>query len=169
MLEEGKEADDERLENARELVTLATKYDGTVSEDNIPTAGMEKLLEEAALASDQDTLEKNEPAVKLMTVHAAKGLEFDHVFISGLEQELFPHVRGNEESLSPEEKEEERRLFYVALTRARKKLFLSYANVRTIFGSKQVNLPSEFLADIDAEHMAEQERVTGIKSIFIDF
>ncbi len=179
MLKFGKEADDDRLENVQELVSLAGKYDlmiedqevGQTEIGSVPnyTPGMEKLLEEAALASDQDNLEKNEPAVKLMTVHASKGLEFDYVFITGLEQELFPHVRGNEESLSPEEQEEERRLFYVALTRARKKLYLAYSNVRTIFGSKQVNLPSEFIADIDQSHIEQQERATGIKSIFIDF
>ena len=127
------------------------------------------LLTIAALASDQDSLEKNENAVKLMTVHASKGLEFDYVFISGLEQELFPHARGHDPELSAEASEEERRLFYVALTRARKKLYLCYANVRTIFGSKQVNLPSEFISDIDDEFIAQEERVSGIKSIFIDF
>lgn len=169
MLKFGKEADDDRLENAQELATLAGKYDEMISEDNDHTPGMEKLLEEAALASDQDKLEKNEPAVKIMTVHASKGLEFDYVFITGLEQELFPHVRGNEESLSPEEQEEERRLFYVALTRARKKLYLAWSNVRTIYGSKQVNLPSEFISDISDTHVEQKERVSGIKSIFIDF
>jgi DNA helicase-2/ATP-dependent DNA helicase PcrA len=200
MLKEGKEADDERLENARELVTLATKYDLIASEpvtipeldveqdfgsilnetqnfaDNLtkadPTSktyGMEKLLEEASLASDQDSLEKNENAVKLMTVHASKGLEFDNVFITGLEQELFPHSRSEDSGMSPEEEEEERRLFYVALTRARKKLYLCYSSVRTIFGSKQVNLPSEFISDIDSVLIEQSERPTGIKSIFIDF
>ncbi len=169
MLEEGKDSDDERLENAKELVTLATKYDAMLDENGLHTPGMEKLLEEAALASDQDSLEENVPAVKLMTVHSSKGLEFDYVFITGMEQELFPHVRGNEESLSPEESEEERRLFYVALTRARKKIYLAYSNVRTIFGSKQVNLPSEFLNDISSLYIESEERVSGIKSIFIDF
>ena len=165
--------DMERLENVRELVTLAVKYD----EMDKP-AGIEKLLEEAALASDQDTIDTNidkakedkskQPGVKLMTVHASKGLEFDYVFITGLEQDLFPHSRMNE-STTPEASEEERRLFYVALTRARKKLFLSHANVRTIFGSKQVTQPSEFIADIDDDLVENEEPVSGIKSIFIDF
>jgi DNA helicase-2/ATP-dependent DNA helicase PcrA len=179
MLKFGKEADDDRLQNVQELVTLAGKYDTMILEQTEGqleigtspdfTPGMEKLLEEAALASDQDKLEKNEPAVKLMTVHASKGLEFDYVFITGLEQELFPSIRSDEESQSGEEQEEERRLFYVALTRARKKLYLAYSNVRTIYGSKQVNLPSEFIADINQDHVEQKERASGIKSIFIDF
>ncbi len=159
----------ERLENVRELVTLALKYDAYVQPE-----GIEKMLEEAALASDQDTLDEEKdkdkkPGVKLMTVHASKGLEFDYVFITGLEQGLFPHERMNETGSSPESSEEERRLFYVALTRAKKKLFLSHANVRTIFGNKQVTLPSEFLADIDDDLIEEEKPVSGIKSIFIDF
>lgn len=164
MLKEGKSADDDRLENARELVTLATKYDAMVG-----TEGLEKLLEESALQSDQDNMEENSKAVKLMTVHASKGLEFDYVFISGLEEGLFPHERVGESNLSPEESEEERRLFYVALTRARKKVYLSYANVRTIFGNKQINVASQFINDIQDDHIEKEEPVSGIKSIFIDF
>jgi DNA helicase-2/ATP-dependent DNA helicase PcrA len=163
------EDEQERLENVRELVTLGLKYDSYAQPE-----GIEKLLEEAALASDQDTLDEEKdkdkkPGVKLMTVHASKGLEFDYVFITGLEQDLFPHGRMNETGGSPESQEEERRLFYVALTRAKKRLFLSHANVRTIFGNKQITLPSEFLADIDDDLIEEEKPVTGIKSIFIDF
>lgn len=163
------EDDQERLENVRELVTLALKYDSYVQPE-----GIEKMLEEAALASDQDTIDEEKdkdkkPGVKLMTVHASKGLEFDYVFITGLEQDLFPSGRTRDEASSPESSEEERRLFYVALTRARRRLFLSHANVRTIFGNKQVTLPSEFLADIDEELIEEEKPVKGIKSIFIDF
>lgn len=163
------EDEQERLENVRELVTLGLKYDSYVQPE-----GIEKLLEEAALASDQDTLDEEKdkdkkPGVKLMTVHASKGLEFDYVFITGLEQDLFPHGRMNENVSTPESAEEERRLFYVALTRARKRLYLSRANVRTIFGNKQVTLPSEFLSDIDDDLIEEEKPVTGIKSIFIDF
>lgn len=163
------EKDNERLENVEELVTLAVKY------DHLPAPeGIEKLLEDAALASDQDTLDdkknqKNGPSVKLMTVHASKGLEFDYVFVSGLEQDLFPHSRTNDPGVTPEQEEEERRLFYVALTRARKKLYLCHANVRTLFGSRQVNAPSEFLEDIDADLVEREDPATGIKSIFIDF
>ncbi|HYF10253.1 MAG TPA: UvrD-helicase domain-containing protein [Candidatus Paceibacterota bacterium] len=141
--------DEERLENMYELVALAEKYDALPAPE-----GIEKLLTEAALASDQDDLEKKQAGVKLMTVHASKGLEFDYVFITGLEEDLFPHKRGFEEKI--EEKEEERRLFYVALTRARKKLFLTYASVRTVFGSRGINMPSHFLEDI-AENLLEAE------------
>jgi len=154
-LSHGSSDDQERLENMMELVTLAIKYDLYEG-----STGIEKLLEDASLASDQDTLLDNENkkkkgGVKLMTVHASKGLEFKYVFITGLEQDLFPHQGdGNK---SKEDKEEERRLFYVAITRARKKLFLSYATIRTIFGMKQVNSPSEFIYDIP-EHLTSFEQ-----------
>jgi DNA helicase-2/ATP-dependent DNA helicase PcrA len=140
-LEQGDEEAHERLQNLEELVTLALSYDATLA-----PGGIESLLTDAALASDQDSLVKNEAAVKLMTVHAAKGLEFDTVFVTGLEDGLFPYTRERE---SEAEHEEERRLMYVAVTRARKKVFLSYASVRTIFGARQIRLPSEFLHDID--------------------
>ncbi|MBU4536742.1 UvrD-helicase domain-containing protein [Patescibacteria group bacterium] len=138
----GTEDDLERLSNMKELVSLAIKY------DEYPLGkGIEKLLEEVALTSDQDEIDKDiTGAVKLMTVHAAKGLEFDYVFITGLEDGLFPSKMMAENSI--EKNEEERRLFYVALTRARKKLFLSYTSMRTIFGSRRSNTISEFITDI---------------------
>ncbi len=145
LLQEGADDDKERLENLRELVTLARKYD-----DLVGTAGVQALLDEAALVSDQDTLNEKKPGVKLMTVHAAKGLEFAHVFITGLEQNLFPHVFMGASDETRDE-EEERRLFYVAVTRAKEKLYLSYAETRMIFGGRQVNLPSEFIFDIEPE------------------
>lgn len=142
-LSHGTTDDQERLENMMELVTLAIKYDNLPQEE-----GMEKLLEDASLSSDQDTLlhENKEGGVRLMTVHASKGLEFKYVFITGLEQDLFPHIK--DRMKKKEDTEEERRLFYVAVTRAREKLFLSYASLRTIYGMKQVNSPSEFIYDI---------------------
>lgn len=150
---EGKgEEELERLENIRELVTLATKYDSLPSEE-----GIEKLLTESALESDQDDLEKKKNGAKLMTIHASKGLEFDYVFITGLEDGLFPHERSSDDNLTPEESEEERRLFYVALTRARKKVFLLYAQIRTLFGSRQINAPSEFVIDIPDEFLEREE------------
>ncbi|MFA7309595.1 MAG: UvrD-helicase domain-containing protein [Candidatus Paceibacterota bacterium] len=132
---------DERLGNIRELVNLATRYD-----DAVPPEGIERLLEEAALQSDQDELSEEKSAVALMTVHASKGLEFDAVFVTGLEQGLFPSTREDEKR----DPEEDRRLFYVALTRARKRLFLSYASQRMKYGSREFTIPSEFIDDIDA-------------------
>jgi DNA helicase-2/ATP-dependent DNA helicase PcrA len=108
-----------------------------------------QFLEETSLQSDQDNDTKEKNGVRLMTVHSSKGLEFNHVFIVGLEQDLFPHKNIGNRKRSKEEEEEERRLFYVAVTRARKHLYLSYAELRTIFGQKQINAPSEFLEDID--------------------
>ncbi|MEK7087857.1 MAG: 3'-5' exonuclease, partial [Patescibacteria group bacterium] len=144
-------------------VTFATRYD-------IPPAGgaeeretaVNQFLADAALQSDQDELKEEKNAVRLMTVHASKGLEFDHVFITGLEQDLFPHSRFGEDERTEEKAEEERRLFYVALTRARKKIFLTYANVRTIFGARQVNLPSEFIFDID-EELLQAEAISNFE------
>lgn len=134
----------ERLENLRELVSLATRY------GDEPVEAVEHLLEDAALQSDQDEIQAGEEhdAVRLMTIHAAKGLEFPYVFITGLEEGLFPHERLSDEGI---DEEEERRLFYVALTRAEKKVFLTFTHLRTIFGSQRVNVPSSFLSDIRSE------------------
>ena len=161
----GTAEEQEKLENLRELVSVATQYD-SISE------GVEKFLENAALATDQDELEKDSNAVKLMTMHASKGLEFDYVFVAGMEEDLFPHQRIGKEDLNPSQSEEERRLFYVALTRARKKVFLSYAQIRTIYGAQKVNTPSNFISDIGDEHIessGDMEAPTGVKAIFIDF
>ena len=162
-LSNGSEEDQERLENIKELVTLALKYDNLSG-----GAGIEKLLEDAALSSDQDSLlvaEEKKDAVKLMTVHAAKGLEFKYVFVVGLENGLFPHEKHNEDT--DIDKEEERRLFYVAVTRAKEKLFLSFANFRTIFGSRNINAPSEFISDIPANLLEKEGENGKIKTIYI--
>lgn len=144
---------DERLENLEELVTLGLRYDHTDG-----ASGVERLIEEATLMSDQDTLDKKQdrPGVKLMTVHASKGLEFNTVFVTGLEHGLFPHERG--ERLTGADAEEERRLMYVAVTRAREKLYLTYASMRTIFGARDIRLPSEFLSDIPDELLNRESR-----------
>lgn len=130
----------ERLENLRELASLASRY------DTMPLGeGLEAFLESAALQSDQDELKEDTNAVRLMTIHASKGLEFPVVFITGLEEGLFPYAREGE---SESDKEEERRLCYVAITRAEKKVFLTYASYRTVFGSKNATIASQFLSDI---------------------
>lgn len=141
----------ERKENIKELAALASRYDSMDRGEAV-----EKFLEEVSLASDQDSDKEDLESVRLMTVHASKGLEFSYVFIVGLEEGLFPYDKNNDENVSAEEAEEERRLFYVALTRARKKLFLSYAQTRTIFGSKGVNIPSEFVLEIPDEYLDKE-------------
>ncbi|MFA5001105.1 MAG: UvrD-helicase domain-containing protein [Candidatus Paceibacterota bacterium] len=152
----------ERLENIKELVNVATKYDQLPPEEAI-----EAIMSEIALASDQDELDQPKIGIKLMTVHAAKGLEFDNVFITGLEQDLFPHAGLSDPSTpldgargkslrASDKNEEERRLFYVAVTRARHKLYLSYAQTRQVFGQRRINMPSEFIFDID-EDLIETE------------
>jgi len=154
-LEKGSEQDKERLENARELVTLAKRYDREPVGE-----GIELLVSDASLAASEESPgDVAVDAVKLMTVHAAKGLEFDYVFITGLEEGLFPHERSSNKGDGSQEAEEERRLFYVALTRARHKVFLSYASMRTVFGERKVALPSRFLSDVPTEH-TELEFVT---------
>jgi DNA helicase-2/ATP-dependent DNA helicase PcrA len=149
---------EERIGNIRELVNLSTRYD-----DAQPPEGIERLLEEAALQSDQDELAEEKSAVALMTVHASKGLEFDAVFITGMEQGLFPSTREDEKR----DPEEDRRLFYVALTRARKRLFLSYAGQRMKYGSREFTIPSEFIHDIDSRLL--QEPAPRKRSLLDDF
>lgn len=140
------EEEQERIENIKELAVLATRYDKMDPEN-----GIEKLLEDTSLVSDQDSDKETQEGVRLMTVHASKGLEFAYVFVTGMEEGLFPHTK--DENVSEEDAEEERRLFYVAITRAKKKLFLTYAQSRTIFGSRGVNIPSEFLLEIPDEYI----------------
>lgn len=139
----------ERIDNVVELINFAARFD-----DELPPLGIERLLEEAALQSDQDQLDDAHNAVSLMTAHASKGLEFDAVFVTGLEQGLFPSMRESE----GRDEEEERRLFYVALTRARKLLFLSYALQRMKYGSREMTIPSEFIDDIDSRLIETKER-----------
>jgi DNA helicase-2/ATP-dependent DNA helicase PcrA len=141
---EGGSEDKDRLENIRELVTITKKFDDIKTNE-----ALEIFLEESSLKSDQDDDDVNKNGVRLMTIHASKGLEFNYVFLVGLEQDLFPHMDIGNKKKSLEEEEEERRLFYVAVTRARRKLFLCFAEMRTIYGDKKINLPSEFLEDVN--------------------
>ncbi len=150
-LAEGSEEERERLENVQELATIASRH------DLVPgTEGINAFLAEAALASDQDELDRNveKKGVTLMTVHSAKGLEFGTVFVSGMEEGLFPHEGNGEEE---RDQEEERRLFYVAMTRAKKRLFLTLARIRRIYGTDFVTEPSSFINDIDPEHRIYDE------------
>ena len=126
-----------RLENLKELISVAREYE---------ELGLSGFLEEVALISDLDTVEDTSDAVTLMTLHAAKGLEFPVVFMIGMEESIFPHSRA---LFDPEEMEEERRLCYVGMTRAREELHLLSAASRMIYGTTQHNPPSRFLADVD--------------------
>jgi DNA helicase-2/ATP-dependent DNA helicase PcrA len=145
----------ERWENVEELVSLAHTYDALT-----PPTGLEQLLEEAALASDQDEVESGKPLVHLMTIHAAKGLEFHTVFLVGLEEGILPH---SQSLFDPNDLEEERRLCYVALTRAKAKVYLSCALKRTRFGSTQINPPSRFLSEIPQYLLQTKEKITTIE------
>ncbi len=152
----------ERIENIKELASLAANYDSYGSD------GMMLFLEHAALY-DNDVVNQGKPeGVMLMTVHSAKGLEWDTVFITGLEQFLFPHVSESSNSLS--EQEEERRLMYVAITRAKRKLYLSYAQLRTIFGQKKIESPSEFLYDIpdDVKEIVQSWSSSRERVVYLD-
>ncbi|MBU2329930.1 ATP-binding domain-containing protein, partial [Patescibacteria group bacterium] len=150
-LAQGGEEDQERLENAKELASLASRFDSLSGEE-----GLSAFLAESALAGDQDEIDRDpaKTGVTLMTVHAAKGLEFDTVFVTGLEEGLFPHQGYDEEK---RDEEEERRLFYVAVTRAKRRLSLTMAHVRRIYGTDFASEPSSFIGDIDEGLIAFSE------------
>jgi len=161
-LRKGGEEDVERLENAKELATLASRYDGMPGEE-----GIAAFLAESALAGDQDELDApGTTGITLMTVHAAKGLEFDTVFVSGMEQGLFPHEAREGEK---RDEEEERRLFYVAVTRAKRRLTLTLATIRRIYGTDFASEPSMFIRDIDEGliSFSEGDELYGERTIYI--
>lgn len=145
MLADGSEDGEERWANLLELRSVTTRYD-----DLDPDDALDRLLEETALVADQDSYEGDADAVTLITLHAAKGLEFPVVFIGGLEEGLFPHSRALDDE---KELEEERRLAYVGITRAKRRLYLSHAWRRATWGMGQASVPSRFLLEIPAELM----------------
>ncbi len=147
MLADGTEQNEERWRNLLELRSVTTRYD-----DLSPDDALDRLLEETALVADQDAYESDADAVTLITLHAAKGLEFGAVFISGMEEGVFPHSRALEDE---KELEEERRLAYVGITRAKERLFLSHAWQRATWGpgSGGPAAPSRFLFEIPADLM----------------
>ncbi|MBI4406214.1 MAG: UvrD-helicase domain-containing protein [Deltaproteobacteria bacterium] len=137
-----------RLENLAELRQSMVEYElrcGANNPDSPIT--LQGFLEEIALVSDIDRFDPAAPALKMMTIHMAKGLEFDVVFVTGLEEELFPNIR-SWEAQDDSDIEEERRLFYVGMTRARKKLHLLYAKNRTVFGTSHFRVRSRFVDEI---------------------
>ncbi len=148
LLEESTDPQDQaRAENIGELLSVAKDFI-----DTTPSGTVEDFLEQVALVNDVDSFEQEESKVTLMTLHAAKGLEFPVVFLGGLEEGLFPHSRT---LLNPEEVEEERRLAYVGITRAEQELYVSNATTRTVFGRTSGYLPSRFLDEIPEELVEE--------------
>lgn len=148
-LADGTSEGEVRQENVRELLSVAQKFNDTPLDQ-----ALERFLEEVALSSDTDEINQGSDAVHVMTVHSAKGLEFPFVFILGLEEGVFPHSRS---AMSPTEMEEERRLMYVGITRAKERVCLLYTEQRTIFGSTQVNPPSRFISEIPSHLIHELE------------
>ncbi|MCA9350118.1 UvrD-helicase domain-containing protein [Candidatus Saccharibacteria bacterium] len=136
-LDDGSIQSENRVENVKELLSVAKAYS---------EYGLSSFLEEIALVSDLDGLNDTHNSVTLMTMHAAKGLEFPVVFIPGMEESLFPHSRA---LYDQSEMEEERRLCYVAMTRAKEELYLVTAYSRILYGAVQANPPSRFLSDIE--------------------
>jgi DNA helicase II / ATP-dependent DNA helicase PcrA len=148
-LDDGTPQGDSRQENVRELISVAKTYQDL---------GLDGFLEEVSLVSDIDNAEFSSNAVTLMTLHAAKGLEFPVVFMTGLEETIFPHSRA---LYDQGEMEEERRLCYVGMTRAREELYLCYATSRMLYGGMQHNPPSRFLSEIDGQFQVDSVSLGG--------
>jgi DNA helicase-2/ATP-dependent DNA helicase PcrA len=147
-LDDGTPQAEARQENVRELLSVAQEYQDE---------GLAGFLEEVALVSDLDRADFDGDAVTLMTLHAAKGLEFPVVFMSGMEESIFPHSRALYDQT---EMEEERRLCYVGMTRARQELYMIHAATRLLYGGLQHNPPSRFLSEIDAEFASTNDAST---------
>jgi DNA helicase-2/ATP-dependent DNA helicase PcrA len=150
-LDDGTPVGDERIENVRELLSVGQEY-----LKNHVEVSLDEFLEEIALITDIDNWNPEEDAVTLMTFHAAKGLEFKAVFMVGMEENLFPHANS---AWDNEQLEEERRLCYVGITRARERLYMTIARSRMLYGRTMSNSPSRFLADIPAHLIAGYENV----------
>ena len=152
---------DIRLENLEEFKSITKTF-----EEESGIASLEDFLNEVSLVSDvNDEKNDNTPKVTLMTIHSVKGLEFSYVFVIGMEENIFPHVNSLEEGSL----EEERRLCYVAITRAKKKLYLVNALRRMLFGRSSVNMPSRFINEIDKKYIdMPEKKVNVIDSVKID-
>jgi len=139
-----------RIENLEELVGVAREF-----EQRDPDGGVAEFLEQVSLVSEQDEYDQEEATVTLMTLHNAKGLEFDVVFMAGMEDGVFPHYRSMTDAA---QLEEERRLAYVGMTRARRRLYLTHAWSRSLFGSSNYNPPSRFLSELPADLVRSLDR-----------
>jgi len=144
-LDDGSAQAEARQENVKELMSVAKAYS---------EVGLSSFLEEVALISDLDGLNNSNDSVTLMTLHAAKGLEFPVVFMPGMEESIFPHSRA---LFDQSEMEEERRLCYVGMTRAREELFMMYTDSRILYGGLQHNPPSRFLSEIDSSFQTQSQ------------
>jgi len=136
-----------RIENLEEFKSITKNY-----EDEFGVISLSDFLNEISLVSDMSEHQDESNKVSLMTVHAVKGLEFDNVFVIGMEEGIFPHYNAINDG-SRAAIEEERRLCYVAITRAKKNLWLLNAKRRMLFGQTQTNLPSRFMDEIDSEYL----------------
>ena len=153
MLSAGEDEDMERLANIEELISAAHQFS-----EQSPAATLTDFLEQIALASDVDSWDEQQDHVSVMTLHAAKGLEFPMVFVMAVEEGLLPHERSLRDSKAMEEKEEERRLLFVGMTRAMRELYLTHARMREFRGQTLYAIPSEFLAELPedgVEHIVE--------------
>lgn len=148
-----------RVENINELVNVLVKFEKERGQD----ATIGQFLEEVALVSDVDELDSAQHSVKLMTLHVSKGLEYPYVFIVGFEDGLFPSTQSIE-SMNPEQMEEERRLCYVGMTRAKEKLFLSFSRKRMQWGQEMINPPSRFLKEIPSQYIEVQSSIVRPKN-----
>ena len=149
------EAERDRLENLEEFLTGAIEYENNYVDDGSYTSVLEGFMEETSLVADVDRYDETADAVVLMTAHSAKGLEFPYVFLPGMEEGLFPSMQSI--TATSAEVEEERRLAYVAITRAKKELFIVHANQRILYGRTQFNPESRFLKEIP-ENLISRER-----------
>ena len=135
-----------RAENLKEFVTATKEFSDNFEYDTEKAPMLTDFLQSISLQTDMDNLDEDIETIKLMTMHNAKGLEFDHVFIVGVEDGLLPHSRSIDDI---QKMEEERRLLYVAITRAKKSIHLTYVRMRPVFGSISMAIPSRFLLEID--------------------
>ncbi|MFO7895928.1 MAG: UvrD-helicase domain-containing protein [Candidatus Cloacimonadales bacterium] len=139
-----------RSENVKEFLSAAEEFSDLYETETGKKPLLTEYLQNISLQTDLDNLDEQADSVKLMTMHNAKGLEFEHVFVVGLEEELLPHIR----SMQDERKlEEERRLLYVAITRAKKSVMLTYAESRRVFGQIRYFLPSRYLSELDEKYI----------------
>lgn len=145
-----------KIENVQEFYSTVASYTDEAEEPNL-----NEFLEEVALYTEADRDDNSDDRVTLMTVHSAKGLEYDNVFVVGMEEGIFPGIRSMD---SPEDLEEERRLAYVAITRAKKKLYLSNAAQRLLFGQTQRNLTSRFIKEITRELIEKNDNTISLRN-----